>query len=463
MYLTIACPTNHCNRFGVDEMVKLATKSFRHSIRGTGYYRTYALSKYGGRNTLAGVAAIFIILVMGPLPAVFGGFSGTSTLAQFERSTSTGCNALGSDVQAIFEKDQNSGTFAINEDGSQSINKTTGANNTQNDGSGDFKFIEWAQDSNYQYPTGTWPAPAVYASAAFRDYKLYNVTMEVSQPANGFSAIPVYFGIGSSASYSSVNWASPSVGGGVIPNFNITIKQTSTTITAYYSIYGSSPTPLFQQHLTWTYADPPNSNAPPYAIYGTSAQINGLEDEGYATVSSGTDFQIDSVITPYTATDFTNQSTVYSTSAAGGYYLTGCHYNVTTHADDEGGNAEYAYGGTGTDSAYNEAYQYVKVSAPSTTSITIDSVNSGDTPITGYYTVLYDQNGTTGLQDGFTPVTFTDLYVQGVYVVQPQDYGGCTFSHWQDTGSTTRGRVVTAHGQTLTAVYGVTPGYASCP
>src|SRR6202040_2390973 len=74
--------------------------------------------------------------------------------------------------------------------------------------------------------------------------------------------------------------------------------------------------------------------------------------------------------------------------------------------------------------------------------------------ITGYYTVLFDQSGTNILTTGFSPSTFT-LSSGETYIVQVDDYGSCTFSHWADTGSTNPQRTITAASTDaqLTAVY----------
>jgi hypothetical protein len=86
-------------------------------------------------------------------------------------------------------------------------------------------------------------------------------------------------------------------------------------------------------------------------------------------------------------------------------------------------------------------------------SLIVGSVDQNGSPIAGYYVVLYGSGGSV-LGTGFTPATFTTTAGQA-YSVQPGNYGSCSFNHWQDSGSTTSLRALTAtsSSQTLTAVY----------
>jgi hypothetical protein len=94
-------------------------------------------------------------------------------------------------------------------------------------------------------------------------------------------------------------------------------------------------------------------------------------------------------------------------------------------------------------------------------SVTIRSIDSGtNSPINGYYTILYDSNGNVA-QTGFTPATF-DLTSGQQYTVEVQDYGSYYFNYWQDDSSTNRDRTFTAtdSAQMLTAVYSTSPNAA---
>jgi hypothetical protein len=83
----------------------------------------------------------------------------------------------------------------------------------------------------------------------------------------------------------------------------------------------------------------------------------------------------------------------------------------------------------------------------------VSTVNSGGSPINGYYTTLW-QNGAQ-LKYCFSPCSFTVNSGQ-TYQVAVADYGGETFNHWSD-GTTTRFHTVvvgsTSSTISLTAVY----------
>lgn len=84
--------------------------------------------------------------------------------------------------------------------------------------------------------------------------------------------------------------------------------------------------------------------------------------------------------------------------------------------------------------------------------VTVNAVDQSGNAMNGYYAVLYQNGNPVG--SGFTPTTFPSS--AGVdYSVSVGDYGGCSFSHWQDTGSTSRLRAFTgqASSTTLTAAY----------
>jgi hypothetical protein len=86
--------------------------------------------------------------------------------------------------------------------------------------------------------------------------------------------------------------------------------------------------------------------------------------------------------------------------------------------------------------------------------VTINSVDSGNNPISGYYTILY-QNGV-AVNTGFTPATFQTTAGQQ-YTVEVQDYGNYYFNHWSDGTTNRLHDVTTGTGTTtsLTAVYKV--------
>ena len=92
--------------------------------------------------------------------------------------------------------------------------------------------------------------------------------------------------------------------------------------------------------------------------------------------------------------------------------------------------------------------------------ITIKSVDSTGSPITGYFVAVKQNN--TQIPSGFTPLAYNGT--TGIrYHFIPNSFGGCNFNHWQDTGSITADRaiLVNSTSATFTAVYGGTCGGSS--
>src|ERR1700733_8420032 len=96
------------------------------------------------------------------------------------------------------------------------------------------------------------------------------------------------------------------------------------------------------------------------------------------------------------------------------------------------------------------------VSSTSPTSDLVMSVDQNGNQINGYYTVLYNSSGNE-MSSGFTPFVLNGMSYGQTYEVQVDNYGSCTFSHWQDTGSSANPRkfsfTQTASGLTFEAVY----------
>jgi hypothetical protein len=93
-------------------------------------------------------------------------------------------------------------------------------------------------------------------------------------------------------------------------------------------------------------------------------------------------------------------------------------------------------------------------SAPSS-SVTVSAVDQAGNALNGYYTVLSQSGSQVGT--GYTSATFQTTAGQG-YAVKVANYGSCSFSSWQDTGSTNSLRTFTASSSGLkyTAVYNCT-------
>jgi hypothetical protein len=300
-----------------------------------------AFRKYGGRNTLLVLAAIFTILMMGTLPAARA-FSGSATTAEFWR---TGCGDLSSNIQARFEWDvTNFNAMTIKEVGQQG--------NSYNNVDGGFELDEFTQGYYYAANVAQYQYPGVEALADFRHYQIFGVNLTVTAPVNGLSNPTVqYATLNMSASYLSANFSTAA------DEFQIIISQSSTAITAEYDIISSTGTTL----QSWSQPKDLStvSNVPPYTNYGVSDELHGLEKLGFAHVLTGTDFQIESVIHPYTATDFTGHQFVSYTQNS--MFSEGSPLCFTTFAEDEGTDATYTYGASGPVQSSNEYYQYVEV------------------------------------------------------------------------------------------------------
>ncbi|MHB8566804.1 MAG: ice-binding family protein [Nitrososphaerales archaeon] len=100
-------------------------------------------------------------------------------------------------------------------------------------------------------------------------------------------------------------------------------------------------------------------------------------------------------------------------------------------------------------------------STPSSSNISVSSVDLSNNPITGIYTTLWE-NGALS-QSCFSPCSFTVDNGQ-TYEVAVADYGNHTFSHWTD-GTTNRFHTVTVGNMStsiaLSAIYMVAPASGS--
>jgi hypothetical protein len=89
-------------------------------------------------------------------------------------------------------------------------------------------------------------------------------------------------------------------------------------------------------------------------------------------------------------------------------------------------------------------------------SLTVNSEDLSNNPLTGLYMQLDNSNGQQ-INQGYTTVTFNNL-ASGTYTVYANDYCASptqyTFNHWSD-GSTSRGDSVTISGSNVarTAYY----------
>ncbi|MDG6967152.1 MAG: hypothetical protein JRN58_03195 [Nitrososphaerota archaeon] len=322
------------------------TKSFCPSIR-RGSSQTNASRKYRGRNTVLVVGAIFIILMIGTLPMAHAFKNVTAYTPVFWRQNSSGgCDNLGNNIQARFEPDNSTGAMTIKAVGTQAQTYSN------NNGTGDFRFDEQADGQDY-YVGGNGPyEPATEAYGNFRGYEIVSVNITYTEPLNGGGSAPVTGMLSQAVSYNSnYNFSS-----GGWDEFEWQISQSSTYIWTNYSIISSSGTVLKE----WSIAKDTSGVGQPYSHFAVTSQIDGLDNEGYAVVNSGTDFRIESVI-PSAVTDFTSHEVLAYTSPFTSYNVppsgTTC---ITTSSDDEGDSA--TYNSVITNVTSNEAYQYYDVS-----------------------------------------------------------------------------------------------------
>lgn len=331
-------------------MVELVRMSLRPLRFAEGSSKTNAFRGVRRTKYPALVASIFILLMMGTLPMVRAiplNYSGPAYTAVFYR---TGCGFLGNNIQARFEWDisggsNNTNTMAIKEYGSNGY--------SQYNHDGFFKFDEKAVNYSYTPPGGSAQYPGIEAFANFHNYTINSVDLIVWEPYNGLGqAMPTYQNASSLFSYSA-NFSSAK------DEFSIQVIQSSTQVEALYRIISSTGSDLKSTTLTVQFSG--DTLQPPYKNAAVSDEIDGLESVGYANMFSGTDFQIESVINPSTATDFTGYvATTYSgTSNA---FSLSPHCNLSSYVDEEGDGATYSSSSTtNTVSVSNEAYQYVEV------------------------------------------------------------------------------------------------------
>lgn len=283
-----------------------------------------------------------LILVLSVILFLLGGrtasaFTGTTYNIMFYR---TACGSLGNDIQGRFEPDIGTGSFKINEVGSQTGEATHNAD-------GAFKFDVFAHIPSYTNSFGTF-YPGIEAAANFLKSEVayvYLTTLQLpvagtSDPGNGQFTNQTH-------SYS-MNFSSTS------GEMYIRIHQNSTKIWATYAIISGGGSTVANWTLSQDYSS--YTNPPPYTNENVNLAISGLENTGYAVIHSGTDFQMETVIHP----DVSDYSGETSISWSGGNALESSPC-ASYYTDDEGGNATYTYVGYGAISASHEAYQYMTV------------------------------------------------------------------------------------------------------
>jgi len=294
--------------------------------------------------------------MMGALP-IANAFSSQhhANTAVFYR---TGCGDLGSFIQTKFGWDisggNNTNTLTINEKGQE-------GGTTQNNADGAFKFF--ADPIGVPYPVSGQPEqyPSIDAWANLHKYQIYSVNMSIDEDTSGSSSLVVYHEIsmGLTSPYSA-NFSTAKDG------MYIYIQQSSTDIIATYRIFSSSGTILQTWTLDQSYSGV--NTPPPYShpidnaeIDGLDAVVSGQHYEGFANMSSGTDFQIESVMNS-AATDFSGYQNMAYNGGNWGFSNSCLGTWGSSYVDEEGDNMTLPSSGSSqhSNNGVDEAWQYVK-------------------------------------------------------------------------------------------------------
>lgn len=164
--------------------------------------------------------------------------------------------------------------------------------------------------------------------------------------------------------------------------------------------------------------------------------------DGYYTVLYQNGATVSTGFTPATFNLNANQQYIVEPQDYGQY--------VFDHWGVDGSTARDRTVSLGTDQVLLAMYRNVN-NPPSGSSVTVNSVDTSNNALPGYYTILYQNSN--AVNSGFTPVTFPTNNGQ-TYTIEVQDYGQYHFDHWKDNASTNRDRTFTASSAlTLTAVY----------
>ncbi len=302
-----------------------------------------------GRNIQLLIAAIsFVLILMTGTAQTVSAFPTTQTtwVPVFYR---TGCGDLGNSIQARFGWDisggtNNTNTMTINEHGYEA---------TRNNVTGSFKLLDFPiGEYSYGSPV-VHQYPGIYSFANFLQYKQTSVNATITEPTAGLMSPTTTV----SASYADSYTANIGTGN---YEFKIVISQGTNDITSYFYTINSTGSVIHEYALDVSFSSV--MDKPPYhEHYALTAELDGIDPgEGYANMTSGTDFQIEGLISPSTITDFT-QDLVDSFKGSSGQTLSIPSCSLMSFPDEEGVNGMYTLPNSGTSTAGNEAWQYYKV------------------------------------------------------------------------------------------------------
>jgi hypothetical protein len=193
------------------------------------------------------------------------------------------------------------------------------------------------------------------------------------------------------------------------------------------------------------------SSSAPSSVTISSVDQNDKAIFGYYTVlynSAG------SVL----ATGFTPKT--FQTTAGDSYRVRAESYGSCTFTSWSNGvtNDPLSFKAAAGSLSYTAVYDCTNTTPPTTSTVTVHSVNQNGTAITGFRTVLYSSSGAV-VSEGFSPNTFTTT-IGDTYGLRAESYGSCTFRNWSN-GATSDPLTFTATSSapTYVAVYNCGPSY----
>jgi YVTN family beta-propeller protein len=179
----------------------------------------------------------------------------------------------------------------------------------------------------------------------------------------------------------------------------------------------------------------------------STQDTSGNALSGYYTVLNQSGSVVASGFTPHAFTLNDGQTYTVQVDNFGG-----CTFS---HWSDTGSTTYYRTVSISSDTAYTAVMNCGGGGGQS--GVTVNSVDSNNNAITGYYTVLYDSGGN-AVSSQFTPASFATTSGSS-YSVQVDNYGSCTFAKWSDgVTSDPRSFAATSSTQAFTAVYNCSGG-----
>lgn len=236
------------------------------------------------------------------------------------------------------------------------------------------------------------------------------------------------------------------------------------------STCGITPTPTFTPTPTPTGAPPPIS-APTCSISGASSLTPGQSTNYTANCSNVSGSPSVGIYWTPTSTESwgtvgSECSNASSCTQTAVFNSPGTYYVVVNGYKNPGASSAttrctgnpFGIAPGWSDCGGSDSIMVTVASAgPLNHTLTVQSINQSGVPITGYYTTI-SPSDSTGASWQYTTTYFNIVSGQN-YTVNPQNYAGVNFDHWQDNGSTNPFRSISINSDTtLVAVYTDTNG-----